>query len=86
MDVLIEIVGWIGTACILGTYFATQFKFMQQHGYLYQFLNLIGAVFIMINSYHHSTYANAFLNVIWAIIALVALANLMRHTSSNRTS
>lgn len=81
VESFVEVVGWFGTAAILGSYIATQFKLLEQHTRTYQVLNFFGSIGFIINSGYHGAYPNAFLNVIWALVALIALVTILRTRS-----
>lgn len=74
---IIEIIGWAGVAFILVAYALVSFNVISnQHG-LYQILNLIGALAIIIHSASKKDYQPILLNVIWALIAVFALLSLV---------
>ena len=70
---LIEIAGWYGTAAILGAYSLSSFSFITPENIWYKILNLTGAIGIVLISYIKKAYQPMILNLIWMIIALLAL-------------
>ena len=72
-----EVLGWYGTAAILGGYAATSLGWLDPKApggrRLYQGLNLTGAVGIVLISAWNATWQPAVLNAVWAVIAGVAL-------------
>lgn len=75
-----EIVGWYGTFAILLAYALVSFRIIPSSGYLYQALNLTGAVGIVVISIVKKVKQPAALNIVWAIIAFVAIISLMIHS------
>lgn len=73
---LIEAVGWYGVAAVLLAYALVSFNIVSAHGWIYQLLNLTGALGVLVISYMKRAKQPALLNFIWAIIALAALIQL----------
>lgn len=72
-----EIVGWYGAGAILVAYALVSFKVLSPTGALYQILNLTGAIGIIWISVVKKVYQPAALNVVWALVALVALIQIL---------
>lgn len=70
---LSEIIGWYGAAAILCAYGLSSFGFLTPDNPWYQLLNASGAIGIVINVLAKHAYPPAVLNIIWALIAIVAL-------------
>jgi len=69
----LEFLGWYGLAAILTAYALVSFGLFQPRSFGYQFLNLTGALGIVADSYYHRALPAVVLNIIWAIIAFVAI-------------
>jgi len=76
-DKLSEAAGWYGTAAIVGAYALISFKLIPSDGYIYQLLNLTGALGIIVVSIKKGVRQPAVLNAFWAVIAIVALISLL---------
>lgn len=74
---LIEWGGWYGTIAIITAFALSSFSVIKPSDLLYQMLNLTGAVGIALVSFHKRAYQPGILNIIWAIIALVAIAKIL---------
>lgn len=74
---LSEIVGWYGTVAIVGAYGLSSFNVISSQSFLYQLLNVTGAIGIAIISLRKKTYQPAVLNIIWTIIGLIALIKML---------
>jgi hypothetical protein len=76
-NVIIETVGWCGAGIILGAYILNTFGVLSASSLVYQILNGIGAIGIILVSFHKKTYQPAVLNVVWALVALVAIISIL---------
>lgn len=71
-----EAIGWYGAVAIVGAYALTSFGVVSPQTALYQALNATGALGIVYISFKKEAYQPGALNVIWAVIAIVALIRL----------
>ena len=69
----LEIIGWAGTIMILLAYGLSSLSYIDVKTKRYQYLNLFGALGIMIISFYKGVYQPAILNLIWSLIALMGL-------------
>ena len=83
MNILIEIIGWIGTFLIVLAYFLVSSKKINSASKEYQLLNLFGALGTSINVWHHRTWPSFALQIIWGVIALTALAKMTRKNKNS---
>ena len=74
---LVEIMGWYGMIAILIAYALVSFKIVGSNNLLYQILNLTGAAGMVIVSISKGAKQPALLNIIWYVIALVAIIQLL---------
>ena len=74
---LAEIFGWVGAAVTVIAYALISFGVFDAANFLYQILNLTGAVGVAAVSIMKKIYQPATLEVIWAIIAGAALFNII---------
>ena len=84
LDLLMEVVGWIGAILILAGYFLLSAGKLDARSRLYQWLNVVGAIGFIANSSWNGAWPSAALNVIWVGIGVVALARIA--TRASRTS
>jgi hypothetical protein len=76
MKKLFVIFGWYGTAAIILAYALVSFSILQPTDLWYQFLNGTGALGIVGVSLQKNAYQPAVLNIVWAVIACVAIVRL----------
>jgi len=72
-----EVIGWYGMAAILSAYLLVSFEYLSASGIFYQVLNFTGAGGVAYISFKKNAKQPAVLNVIWAIIALVAIIRVI---------
>ena len=76
LDLLMEVVGWIGAVLILAGYFLLSAGKLDARSPVYQWLNVIGALGFIANSGWNGAWPSAALNVIWVGIGLFALVRI----------
>ena len=70
---IIEIIGWIGSVLIVGSYFLNINGKLKSTSPVYIISNLMGGIFFTINTFSHKAYPSVAVNIIWVIIAIAAL-------------
>lgn len=66
-------VGWYGALATLSAYFLVSFGLANPQDLRYQLLNLTGAIGLGTICYFKKTYQPLFVNIVWAVIALMAI-------------
>ncbi|HDZ54842.1 MAG TPA: hypothetical protein ENI19_00555 [Candidatus Nealsonbacteria bacterium] len=74
---IIEIFGWYGAAAIVGAYALVSFSVLESTDLVFQLLNITGAIGIVVVSFYKRAYQPGALNIIWALIALVAILKIL---------
>ena len=76
MDVLVitDAVGWVGAILLLVAYGLVSFKRLEGSSIVYQIMNAVAGVLLAISTFYRAAYPSSFLNVVWAIIAVAAIA------------
>lgn len=72
---MIKIIGWTGTAVLIGVYALNSFGYISSASILYPALNLLAAILLGIRVYADKNYSNVILEIFWAGIAIAALIN-----------
>ncbi len=75
---VINLIGWLGSVAVILAYIFVSTNRMAGDSLAYQLLNLIGGVFLIVNTVYLSAYPSAFVNLIWVGVALFALARIVR--------
>ena len=73
LDVLMEVVGWIGAVLILAGYALLTAERVTARSVSYQAMNEVGAAGFIANGVWHKAWPSAILNIIWVGIGVVAL-------------
>jgi hypothetical protein len=73
MDLVINILGWIGSIEVLAAYGLNSYQKIKSDSILFYMLNLTGGLLLIIYSIYKEAFPNAFINIVWVVIALVAL-------------
>jgi len=76
LDVLMEVVGWIGAVLILAGYALLTAEKVTSKSVSYQAMNVIGATGFIANGVWHKAWPSAILNIIWVGIGVVALIHI----------
>jgi hypothetical protein len=72
-SLLIEAVGWIGAALILGSYILVSTGKLSGHSKTFQWMNVVGAAGFVINSGWHGAIPSTALNAMWLLVGLATL-------------
>lgn len=78
MELLIDIFGWAGSVLVLLAYGLNLANRMKSTSIAYILLNLIGGILLIIYSFYYSAFANTFINVVWAVVAIGAMIRYFR--------
>jgi len=73
MNILVEILGWIGSVLIVGSYALNITGRLEATHKLYVLANILGGIFFVVNTYFHQAYPSMFVNIVWVIIAILML-------------
>ena len=71
-----ELIGWSGTAMLIGAYALLSFTIISSTSLTYQLLNLCGATGILVVALKDKDKQSATIQLFWMLITLVALARL----------
>lgn len=78
---IFDILGWIGMIIVLIAYDLLSTNKIE-NGKLYQTLNLIAATFMAIGLFPTKAWFSFTLQVIWALIAIIAIVKLYKKKSN----
>jgi phosphoglycerol transferase MdoB-like AlkP superfamily enzyme len=79
---IVDIVGWIAAVELITAYALISYKKVDADSALFQWLNLTGSIFLIVNTYYYHAYPSTIVNVFWLFIAFFALIRIMRKTDS----
>lgn len=78
MNLLIDILGWIGSVEVIAAYGLNSYQKIKSDSLVFQLLNLTGAIFLIINSIYKEAYPFTFINTVWSIIAIIAIVGIVK--------
>ena len=71
-------IGWVGSAAVIAAYVLVSTNRLKGDSAAYQVLNLIGGVFLIVNTIYWGAYPSTFVNFVWVGIAIFAIARAIR--------
>jgi len=78
MELLIEILGWVGSIEVVTAYALNSYQKIKSDSLTFQLLNLSGAIFLIVNSIYKEAYPFTFINSVWSVIAIFAIIGIIR--------
>lgn len=73
MEVIINLMGWAGSIMVLVAYGLNSYQRLKSDALTFYLLNLVGGIFLVIYTVYKEAFANTFINVVWVVIAVIAL-------------
>ncbi len=78
IELVVDITGWIGAACLLAAYGLVSSGRLQGRSWAFQSLNITGAVLLSVNSAYYGAFPSVGLNAVWIAVGLYTLWMLAR--------
>jgi hypothetical protein len=66
-------IGWTGALLYIVAYFLLSIKKLKADDLIYQVLNILGGICLIVNSLHQSDYPSIVTNALWATIGVFAI-------------
>jgi len=79
----VDVVGIVGVAMVLVTYFLLQSEKIDAKGFLYSFLNFLGALLIVYSLLYNWNLASFIIEIVWVLISLYGLRKWYRNKKQN---
>jgi hypothetical protein len=76
MKILIDVLGWIGSIEVILAYGLNSYQKIKSDSLVFQLLNLTGGLFLIINTIYYGAFPSTFINVVWVVIAALAIARI----------
>ena len=86
LEIAVEIIGWVAAVLILGAYGLLTAGKLEAQSRAYQWMNVVGALGILLNSGWNGAIPSAALNVIWMGIGVVALWRMAMKKGSSTSA
>jgi hypothetical protein len=71
---IINLIGWVGSGLVVLAYGLVSSNHMKGNSVSYQILNLMGGIFLLVNTVYFGAYPSSFTNMVWIFIAIAAIA------------
>ena len=84
MKLFIDTISWLGSFAVITAYGLNSYQVIKSNSWLFLLLNLSGGTFLIVYTVYYSAYANTFINIVWVIIAAVAMVKLWYKTKALR--
>lgn len=78
ISILANVVGMIGTFCIVAAYLLMQLNKLDPKGMNFNLINLVGAVLLLISLMVHFNLASVVIEVFWIIASIIGIYNIWR--------
>ncbi|HEX4850433.1 MAG TPA: hypothetical protein VFV08_06480 [Puia sp.] len=69
----IDLIGWLGSAMVIAAYGLNMYGKISADTILYYMLNILGSACLIVNTFYHNAIPSAVVNIIWILIAILAL-------------
>ena len=70
---VIDLIGWIGSILVIVAYAMNIYKKLDSSSIAYYVMNIVGSGCLIINTIYHHAFPSTVVNIIWILIALIAL-------------
>ena len=79
--IALDVLGWIGALLLLGAYGLVSFKKLPPDSFTYQVMNIVASILLLANTLYYGAYPSSFVNAVWTVIAIAAIASVVRRNS-----
>ena len=73
INLTIDVLGWIGSFLLIIAYVQNSRNKITAQSSSYQFLNILGSIFLIVNTVYYGAYPSSAVNVIWVFIGIIYL-------------
>lgn len=75
---IFEIIGWIGSAFFIISYFLLSIDVLKANKIPYQLMNVMGGLCLVVSAYSTKDRPNLFTNLVWIGIGIFAVVQIVR--------
>jgi len=83
-EAVIEVLGWLGAVLLVIAYAIVSSERVHGRSKLYQSLNIAAGVLLGVNTAWHHAWPSMVVNVIWVVIAAIALMPVLARRADAR--
>ena len=81
LNLFVDAFGWLSSAAVVIAYGLISMNKLDSKSRIYQWLNLFGSVGLALNTAYYRAFPSTVVNVVWFVIAGVALIRISRQFS-----
>jgi hypothetical protein len=70
---------------VIAAYGLNSYQKIKSDSLPFQLLNFTGGIFLIINTLYYSAYPSTFINIVWVIIAAIAIIQFFRKMKKSQT-
>ena len=81
-NLIIDILGWSGSAMLVLAYWLVSKNKISAQSFIYQFLNVLGSILLIVNTWFYGAYPSTAVNAIWVFVGgFFLLKNALKNNS-----
>lgn len=77
-NIIIDTIGWIGSCILIIAYWMNSKGKIDAQSYIYQFLNVIGSLLLIVNTLFYGAYPSSAVNIIWVFIGIIYMNKIQK--------
>jgi len=81
-NTIIDFLGWIGSLLLISAYYQNSRNKINAQSFIYQLLNVMGSIFLIVNTIYYGAYPSSAINIIWVVIGM---RFLIKNAKNNAT-
>jgi hypothetical protein len=85
VGIAIDILGWLGALVLVAAYSLISYGSIDGRSPVYQTLNVIGSILLIVNTAWHRAWPSSVVNLVWVGIAIGALSRGLAVSSTGLT-
>lgn len=78
LNLFVDAFGWLSSAAVVVAYALISMNKLDSKSRIYQWLNILGSIGLAVNSAYYRAFPSTVVNVVWLVIAGVALIRISR--------
>lgn len=85
-QILVDVFGWGSAISLLAAYILISLKKLQPDGFIYQAINILGAIGLGINAFYYHAFPSVAVNVVWLFVGAVMLFRIYKKRAGRKQS
>jgi len=80
--IIVDSLGWIGSILLIAGYWLNSRGEINAQSLIYQLLNLIGGILLIVNTVYYGAYPSSAVNIVWVFIGGFYLMKIKKEKKS----